>query len=248
MEKNNGDKIRLGIFVSVGLMLFIIAIYFIGEKQQLFGSTFQVSGVFNDISGLQVGNNVRFSGINVGVVKDIEIIADTAVRIDLAIDEKVRKFIKQDAKAIIGSDGLMGNKIVIITPGTTNAKEIQDNDYVTAIVPVSIDDIMINLKNTTNNASSITENLAAIMYNVRAGRGTIGKLFMDSAFAQNIDQALVNIKQGAGGFKQNMDAASHNFLLRGFLKKKESVKIKEAEKEAKKKKDSEKKKESDKKN
>jgi phospholipid/cholesterol/gamma-HCH transport system substrate-binding protein len=52
------------------------------------------------------------------------------------------------------------------------------------------------------------------------GKGTIGKLFVDSAFAKNLDATIVNIKQGAGGFKQNMDAASHNVFLRGFLKKK----------------------------
>lgn len=230
MQKNKGDKIRLGIFVSLGLILFIIGIYFIGEKQQLFGSTFQISGIFRDISGLQVGNNVRFSGINVGVVNDIEIIADTAVRIDLAIDEKARKFIKKDAKAIIGSDGLMGNKIVIITPGTPGVKEIQENDFIETTIPVSIDDIMLNLKLTSGNAAYITRDLSVIVGTVRAGKGTIGKLFMDSLLALNIDEALVNIKQGAGGFKQNMDAASHNFLLRGFLKKKEA-KRKELEKQ-----------------
>ena len=70
------------------------------------------------------------------------------------------------------------------------------------------------------NDFKITDDLSAIMENIREGKGTIGKLFFDSAFAQNVDEALFNIKQGAGGFKQNMDAASHNFLLKGFLKKK----------------------------
>jgi phospholipid/cholesterol/gamma-HCH transport system substrate-binding protein len=83
-----------------------------------------------------------------------------------------------------------------------------------------MDDILLKLKVTSDNAANITGDLSAIMKNIRSGKGTIGKLFMDSAFAKNVDQALVNIKQGAGGFKQNMDAASHNILLRGFLKKK----------------------------
>lgn len=221
MEKQKGNKIKLGIFVSIGLTLFIIAIYLIGEKQQLFSKTFVISGIFTDISGLQVGNNVRFSGINVGIVDNIEMIADTAVRVDMVIDEQTRKFMKKDANAIIGSDGLMGSKIIIITPGTIGEKEIEGSDFITTIVPISIDDIMLNLKITTDNAADITDDLAAIMYNVRTGRGTIGKLLMDSVFAESIDQTLNNIKQGAGGFKQNMDAASHNFLLRGFLKKKE---------------------------
>lgn len=220
MEKQKGNKIKLGIFVSIGLTLFIVAIYLIGEKQQLFSKTFLISGIFKDISGLQVGNNVRFSGINVGIVDNIEMIADTAVRVDMVIDEDTRKFMKKDAKAIIGSDGLMGNKIITITPGL-GGEEIQHNATIATILPISIDDIMLNLKITSNNAADITDDLAVIMYNIRMGRGTVGKFLMDSAFAESIDQTLSNIRQGAGGFKQNMDAASHSVLLRGFLKKKD---------------------------
>jgi phospholipid/cholesterol/gamma-HCH transport system substrate-binding protein len=221
MQKKKDNKTTLGIFVSLGLGLFIICIYFIGKKQQLFSSTFQVSGIFRDISGLQIGNNVRFSGINVGVIDNIEMIADTAVRVDMVIDESSRKFIKKDSKAIIGSDGLMGNKIVVIMPGTGGAEVIENKDYMTTAFPVSMDDIMLKLKITSTNAAIITDDLAAISGNIRKGKGTIGKLFMDTVFAQNIDRTIVNMKEGAGGFKQNMDAASHNILLRGYLKEKE---------------------------
>ena len=224
MQNNKGNSIKLGIFVSIGIGLFIIGIYFIGRKQQLFSNTFRISGVFKNISGLQVGNNVRFSGINVGVIDNIEMIADTAVRVDMSINDDAKKFIKKDAKAIIGSDGLMGNKILTIMPGTIGKKEIEDNDIVATTMPVSIDDIMVNLKVTTENSATITADLADIIGNIHSGQGTIGKLFMDTIFAKNIDQTIVNIKQGTGGFKKNMDAASHNILLRGFLKKKKENK------------------------
>ena len=224
MQNNKGNSIKLGIFVSIGIGLFIIGIYFIGRKQQLFSNTFRISGVFKNISGLQVGNNVRFSGINVGVIDNIEMIADTAVRVDMSINDDAKKFIKKDAKAIIGSDGLMGNKILTIMPGTIGKKEIEDNDIVATTMPVSIDDIMVNLKVTTENSATITADLADIIGNIHSGQGTIGKLFMDTVFAKNIDQTIVNIKQGTGGFKKNMDAASHNILLRGFLKKKKENK------------------------
>ncbi len=220
MEKKANNKIKLGLFISTAALFLITGIYFIGKKQQLFSNTFQVSGIFRDISGLQVGNNVRFSGINIGVIADIQIIADTAVKVNLMIDEKTRKFIKKDAKALIGSDGLMGNKIVIIIPGTTAKKEIENGDLIATSIPVSIDDILLNLKITSANAASITEDLAAVMSNIHSGKGTIGKLFMDTVFAQDINQTIINIKKGAGGFKDNMNAASHNILLRGYFKKK----------------------------
>jgi phospholipid/cholesterol/gamma-HCH transport system substrate-binding protein len=224
MQKHNEHKMRLGIFVSIGLTLFIIGIYFIGDKQQLFNKTFQISGVFRDVSGLQVGNNVRFSGINIGVIESIEIVSDSAVKVNFNIDDKARKYIKKDAKITIGSDGLMGNKVAIIIPGAKSNIEIENNDIIAAAVPVSMDEILFNLKVTSSNAAYITDDLASIMNNIRRGKGTMGKLFMDTLFAKSIDQTLLNIKQGTGGFKKNMDAASHNILLRGFFKKKKDDK------------------------
>ncbi|OFY44363.1 MAG: hypothetical protein A2X18_01800 [Bacteroidetes bacterium GWF2_40_14] len=226
MKKETGNKMRLGIFISVGLIILIAGIYLIGSKQQLFSNTFRISGIFKDINGLQIGNNVRLSGINVGVIGNIEIIADTAVRVDMVIEEKVRKFIKKDSQANIGSDGLMGSKMLTIIPGTSGKKVIQDGDFIETTAPVSIDNILLNLEIASINAIDITDDLSAIMLNIRSGKGAIGKIFMDSTFAKTVDDAMVNVKEGAGGFKQNMDAASHNFLLRGFLKKKEREKKK----------------------
>jgi phospholipid/cholesterol/gamma-HCH transport system substrate-binding protein len=223
MKKYTENKIRLGIFVSIGLTLFITGIYFIGKKQQLFSSTFLISSVFKDISGLQVGNNVRFSGINVGIIEYIEQITDSTVKVDMLIDERSRKFIKKNARAVIGTDGLMGSKILIIVPGTGSKQVIANNDTLGATHPVSIDDILLKIKVSSDNAAKITDGLAAIIGNIREGKGTVGKLFMDSVLAENLDEAIVNIKQGAGGFRQNMDAAGKNILLKGFLKKKKNT-------------------------
>jgi len=224
MKKNSGNKIKLGIFITTGMFLFIIAIYYIGKRQQLFNETFRINGIFKDVRGLQVGNNVRLSGIDVGVVEDIEISTDSTVEVGLIIDESTRKFIKKNAKATIGSDGLMGNKILIIIPGTSDAKIIQDIDYILTTMPISVDDILTKLQVTGENAANITGNLSAITDNIRAGRGTIGKLFMDTAFADNLDKTVVNLKHGSGGFSQNMEAAKHSFLLRGLFKDKKTRK------------------------
>jgi phospholipid/cholesterol/gamma-HCH transport system substrate-binding protein len=220
MPRSKGHSIKLGLFVSVGIALFTIGIYFIGERQQLFSKTFQISGVFTDINGLQVGDNVRFSGINVGVVEDIIQISDSTVKVDMLITEETRRFIKKNATAMIGSDGLMGDKIVLITPGPLSTQAIHDYDHLRTVKAVNMDDILEKLLITSDNAASITGNLSDIMVNIRDGKGTIGKLLADSSFAKNVEQALINIRQGTGGFKDNMEAASHNILLRGYFKKK----------------------------
>src|ERR1700757_5237020 len=146
MKKNVNKKIGLGIFVCIGMLFFIAGIYYIGKKQQLFNETFRISGIFKDIRGLQVGNNVEFSGINVGIVEEISILTDTTVKVDLLINEDARKFIHKNASAIIGSDGLMGNKLLNITPGTPGEKIIEDNDYIKTSLPVNIDEILVKLK------------------------------------------------------------------------------------------------------
>ncbi|HLP12741.1 MAG TPA: MlaD family protein [Flavobacteriales bacterium] len=219
MKKNTGNNIRLGLFVVITLVLLMVGIYFIGQRQHMFSKTFKLSAVFKDIGGLQEGNNVRFSGINVGVVDNIEQITDSTVKIDMLIEEDTRKFIKKDAHARIGSDGLMGNKIITISPGTGGAAVVADNDYLKTVIPVSYDDVLEKLKLTSENSAKITSDLAAITGTIREGEGTIGMLFMDTVFAQTLRDALWNIKAGAGGFKRNMDAASKSIFLRGKIKK-----------------------------
>ena len=125
MKKDTSNKIKLGIFISIGMMVFIVGIYFIGAGRQLFTSTFRISGVFKDVAGLQPGNNVRLSGINVGTVDNIVIVSDTSVRVEILIEESVRMYIKKDAVASIGSEGLIGNKTIILYPGTGGKMEIE---------------------------------------------------------------------------------------------------------------------------
>jgi len=202
-------KIRLGLFITLGIVVFIIGIYFIGEGQQLFRTTFSLTGIFRDVAGLQAGNNVRLSGINVGTVKNISIISDTSVSVQILIDESIRQFIKKDAVAVIGSEGLMGNKVLIINPGTGGKKVIEDNDIIETIVPISIDDILLSLNTTIGNTSSITSDLAMITETIESGKGTIGRLLMDQSWRENFDSIFVNLKEGSSGFKTLMDQANN---------------------------------------
>ena len=205
MKKNTSNKIKLGIFITIGIVLFILVIYFVGERQQLFRSTFRLSGVFKDVAGLQSGNNVQLSGVNVGTIENISIVSDTSVRVGILIDEATRKFIKKDAIASIGSEGLMGNKVLIINPGTGGKMNIENNDVIGTIQPTDIDDIMSSLKTTIDNSSSITGNLAKITTNIESGNGTIGRLMMDKSWRQNFDSTITNLKSGSAGFKALMN-------------------------------------------
>jgi len=217
----------LGIFIATAIGVFIAGIYFIGQKQRLFSSTIKVTFICGDVSGLQVGNNVRFSGINVGTVSRVTIVTDSTVRVDLIIDKGTQKFIKKDAEATVGSEGLMGDKIVNIASGSAGAKEIENNDTIMCGKGSGMEQIMTQLAITSQNAARITSDIAAITDNIRQGKGTVGKLFMDTAMAGEIDQTIINAKNAAGGLSENMEAAKHNILFRGYFKKKEAEKKKE---------------------
>src|ERR1041385_8820781 len=121
-------KIRLGLFIAGGIAIFLFAIFIIGRQKNLFNPVFRLTTTFYSISGLQVGNNVRFSGINVGTVDNIRIINDSTVRVDMLIKKDVQQFIKdvqqfikEDCEAAIGSEGIIGDKILIIGQGSTDA-------------------------------------------------------------------------------------------------------------------------------
>ena len=181
--KNEISKImKIGIFIFLGIALFFAGIYLIGVKRQMFSSTFRINTVFNDVSGIQVGNNIRFSGVNIGTIEKIKIISSTSVRVTMTIDESVRKFIKMDAMADISTEGLMGNKILVINPGTSESKEIENNGFIAAAEPIKIDDILRHLNRVGDNSERITGYLSDIVGNIHSGKSTIGKLLMDSTY------------------------------------------------------------------
>ena len=213
-------KIRLGLFVAGGLTLFVLAIFIIGKQKNLFNPVFKLNTTFYNISGLQVGNNIRFSGINVGTVDDISILNDSTVKVVMLIRKEVQKFIKSDCKAAIGSEGLIGSKLIIITQGSYDAPTASEGQQIESNEPVEMDAIMSSLKVTADNAAIISYQLAEIMIKVNSGNGTLGRLIEDSTIAENLNQTIVNLKKSSKGLNENMNAAKENFLFKGYFNRK----------------------------
>lgn len=224
MEKESGYTWKLGMFVTIGLLLFIMAVYFIGKQQNLFGSTFHISSQFKTVSGLEVGNNVRFSGINVGTVEQIQLKNDSTVRVVLVMKEEVRKFIKTDATASIGSDGLMGDKVLTISPGAKSQKEIEDNGQIASVDGIEMHDIMKSVKKSVDNIGVISDEIAIFSHSMNNGNGALARLVKDDKMANSVSNTLSNLETGTKGFSENMEAAKSNFLFRGYFKKKEKEK------------------------
>lgn len=228
-------KLRLGIFVTAGLVILVGIIFYIGRDKNMFNSTFKANAVFKDIGGLEIGNHIRFSGINVGVVDGIQILTDTSVLVQMLVDQSVKPYIKTDAIVTIGSDGLMGDKNLAISQGTINGESVDDGHIFRTREPVDMDAMIGSLKNTGENAEIITSELAEILFKINNGDGTLARLISDSSFADDLSATMYNLKEGSEKLDENMEAAQKSFLLRGFFKKKkkEQEKLKEeAEKNA----------------
>ena len=203
-------KIRLGLFITGGLMIFAIAVFIIGRQQNLFNPVFKVTADFYNVSGLQVGNNVRFSGIDVGTVDNITIINDSTVRVDMMIRKSVQQFIKTDSETGIGSEGIIGDRVVIIAQGTNEAPMVISGQHLASNEPVETDAIIASLQTSAVNAEVITKQLAEIIANINSGKGTLGMLIKDSTIAENISQTIENFKKSSEGLDETIEITKEN--------------------------------------
>lgn len=204
MEKTASQKIRLGLFVIMGLLVFILAIYFIGDKQKMFGKTNHLEATFNNVNGLQLGNNVRYSGISVGTVRGIEMVNDTIIRVDMIIDKAIFPYIKKDAVATISSDGLVGNMIINILPGKGNEPSVEPGYEIRSYNRIRTDDMLNTLNVTNKNAAKLTANLLKITDEIKDGKGSLGSLLNDTIMSRNLKETVHYLKLTTKGTSETV--------------------------------------------
>jgi phospholipid/cholesterol/gamma-HCH transport system substrate-binding protein len=196
MKKDTTQNIKLGIFVIMGSILLVFTVYFIGSKKDLFQNTSKISSVFKNVSGLQIGNNVRLSGVNVGTVRGIKILSDTAIVVDMFIDDKTFHLIKKNSIATISSDGLVGSMILDIRPGNEPSNEIvKPGDTIQSINRIPTSEMMRTLRITNKNAALLTKDLLKITNAINNGEGVMGALLKDDKLTENIKQTFSNLEQ-----------------------------------------------------
>ena len=196
MRNRNSQNLKLGLFVLAGLTIFVLAVYFIGNRQNLFGDSTRIHSVFKNVSGLQSGNNVRFAGVNVGTVRDIRIVNDTSIVVEMLISEKTRRHIKKDARATVSSDGLVGSMIVNLVPGDDlSSPVVKAGDTIESISKIATADMLTTLNTTNENAAMLTEDLLKITTAINRGEGTLGALIKDEEMATNVKQSIAGIRR-----------------------------------------------------
>ena len=194
---NNKRGIIVGIFIFLGILIFTVAILTLGGQQKTFQKSVMVKAFFSDVEGLQKGNNVWFSGVKIGTVKNISFKGNSQVEVDLNIQESSKEYIRRNAKAKISSDGLIGNKIVVLYGGTVTNPPIENGDVMVVDKASTTDEMFSMLQNNNKNLLDITGDFKLISKRLSNGEGTVGKLLTDEALLNDMQKVMSTLQRAA---------------------------------------------------
>ena len=193
-------NVRLGLFVAAGLACLIVALFLIGRQQNLFGKSLTVEADFRNVSGLLTGNNVRLAGINVGTVKKITIVNDSTVRVRMSLDRQVQPFVKKNAVASVGTDGLVGNTIVNLTAAAAPAPPVQAGDVLPTSTPLALDAMLGTFNVSNKNLVAITTDLRHISHKLN-GSDALWQLLSDQQLTTNLRQTVRQAASATAGLQ-----------------------------------------------
>ena len=196
-ESTSKRSLVVGAFVLFGILIFIAGVFVLGGQQKRFTKSLRITAVFKDVGGLKAGNNVWFSGVKIGTVKGVHFFGSSQVEVEMSIEQSSQQYIRKDADAAISSDGLIGNKIVEISGGTTTHAEVEDGDRLQTKAALSSDQILATLQENNNNLLRVTNDFKEMVGNLKKGKGTVGAILTDSTAATNFKTAMGNLERAS---------------------------------------------------
>jgi phospholipid/cholesterol/gamma-HCH transport system substrate-binding protein len=201
MKPLNKRPVIVGLFIILGLAILVIAVFSLGGQKKTFVKGFTVNTVFDDVNGLQKGNNVWLSGVKIGTVRKITFIRNANVLVSMEIQKSLEPMIRKDARTKISSDGLIGNKIVVIFGGTFAAPQATDEDYLTAQKALSTEDMLTTLQANNKNLLAITNSFKNISQKIDSGNGALGSLLNDEAMSKKISASINSLQSTMNNFQ-----------------------------------------------
>jgi phospholipid/cholesterol/gamma-HCH transport system substrate-binding protein len=203
-ESNNKRYVIVGIFVFIGLIFLIAGILIVGDLRETFEKKIEVVSLFDDVGGLQKGNNVWLSGVKIGTVSKLEFYGKSQVEVSILIDTEVKQYIPKDSKVKISSDGFIGNKILVIYGGTVDSDEIEEGDTLMVEKTFTSEDVINTLQENNKNLLAITNDFKTLSKKLVDGEGSIGKLLNDDSIYSNINAATVSLQRATEKAQQLM--------------------------------------------
>ena len=194
-ESPNKRAVIVGLFIFIGLMFLLGGILIVGNIRETFNNKMKVISIFDDVSGLKEGNNVWYSGVKIGTVSNMNFFGKSQVEVILNIATKAQQYIRKDAKVKISSDGIIGNKIIVIYGGTVDFAQVEVGDTLAVERTFTSEDMINTLQDNNENLLTITSNIKTITNRLVDGEGTIGKLMNDTSVYANINAATVALQK-----------------------------------------------------
>jgi phospholipid/cholesterol/gamma-HCH transport system substrate-binding protein len=211
MTIKNNKPVIVGIFILLGILILVAAIFTLGGQKKTFVKSFTIHAVFDDVSGLLKGGNIWFSGVKVGTVKKISFYGKSQVQVTMSIENDAESYIHKDAKAKIGTDGLIGNKIIIIYGGDSTLPQVEKNDFLSVEKALTTDDMLATLQANNKNLLHITNDFKSISKKIDSGNGTLATLLNDPSMAKKLNSSVDNLQATVANFKA-VSASSKNVL------------------------------------
>ncbi len=195
MDKSENRKaIIVGIFLALGLIVFVIGVLTLGGSNKTFSKKIHIKATFDDVAGLKAGNNVWFSGVKVGTISDIRFTGPSQVDVRMSVDANSQQYIHRNAGVKISSDGLIGNKIIVIDGGSPQAPIVEDGDVLQSEKLLSTDDMLKTLQQNNQNLLSITKDIKDLTHQILQGKGAVGALLADSAMGVQLRNSMRNLE------------------------------------------------------
>jgi phospholipid/cholesterol/gamma-HCH transport system substrate-binding protein len=194
MAKGAINNVKLGIFVLAGLLFLVLLLYMIGKNRNLFGATYILKARFDNVQGLVSGNNVRFSGIEAGTVKKINILTDSVIEVTMIIQNKMQPIIKKNAFASIGTEGFVGNKVVNIIPSKESAAPANEGDILITKRSINTEDMLETLYKTNEDVAAVAANLKITVQRINNSNG-LWNLLNDTIIPNQVKLSVNNIRR-----------------------------------------------------
>ncbi|SHL34503.1 phospholipid/cholesterol/gamma-HCH transport system substrate-binding protein [Chitinophaga jiangningensis] len=207
-DTSNRRSVIVGIFILIGVLIFIAAILTLGGQKKAFVSAIRVKAIFKDVNGLAEGNNVWYSGVKVGTVKKITFVRHDEILVEMNVEKSAAKYIHKDVAVKVSSDGFVGNKIIALTGGTDKVPDIEDGDQLQVETTVGADEIMNTLQVNNKSLVEITSNLKVITKKMMDGEGTVGKLLTDDALYNELQGTIAALQKTAGNTQRLTEGLS----------------------------------------
>ena len=193
---------RLGLVVLAGVVLFIALLFILANRTFLLSDTYSIRAEFNRVSGLQAGARVLYNGISVGRVEAIQLPASPGlpISVTMQIKDDAKHLIREDSRAVIQTDGLVGNVIVALTDGSPSRPVVAENGRISGVDPFEFAAVTDRLFTSVSRFDSVTVTLTQLMQDVRTGEGSLGRFLYDDRLynetvltAQELRSALGNL-------------------------------------------------------